>query len=120
MCIGGKGDKAKRGDKYVSPFFVRIPFHCRATFCCPACVNELPSEGRLINLRSYHGMNKREKRKQEKQDKKARNARLGYCHGCGAPWTKLTYEHVPPDRVQALIPEKYLRFNPFDISIDQS
>jgi hypothetical protein len=62
-------------------------------------------------------MTKREKRKQEKAAKKAR---LGYCHGCGAPWTALTYEHVPPARVQALIPQKYLRFNPLDPIAHQS
>ena len=59
-------------------------------------------------------MSKRENRRQKKADKQARNARLGYCHGCGTPWTKLTYEHIPPARVQALILEKYLRFNPTD------
>ena len=42
------------------------------------------------------------------------NSELGFCHGCGEPWTKLTYEHVPPDRVQKLIPESYLKFNTID------
>jgi hypothetical protein len=64
-------------------------------------------------------MTKHDKRKRKKAEKASRNAQLGYCHGCGAPWTKLTYEHVPPARVQGLIPEKYIRFNPFETAISQ-
>jgi hypothetical protein len=60
---------------------------------------------------------RREKRKQEKAAKRAENGKLGWCHGCGKPWTKLTFEHVPPKRVQALIPDQHLRFNPLESAL---
>jgi hypothetical protein len=54
-------------------------------------------------------------KKREKRKAKNNRAQLGFCHGCGKGWTKLTYEHVPPKRVQLLIPQSYIRFNPIDL-----
>lgn len=39
---------------------------------------------------------------------------FGTCHGCGSAGVKLTNEHVPPLRVQKLVPNRYRRYNSSD------